>query len=97
PFVQTTANADARFVYAVSAKLETKREGDKLTFRLTGLHPGTLRIISNFSPRPHSVSHTYGRRDPKDSDVVVEVELKASLSDLVITPAGRSPSAGDGG
>jgi hypothetical protein len=94
PFVQMTANADARFVYAVSAKLETKREGDKLTFHLTGLRPGTLRMISNFTAGPHSVSHTYGRRDPKGSDVVVEVELNGSMSNLVITPAGRMPSAG---
>jgi beta-lactamase regulating signal transducer with metallopeptidase domain len=96
PFEMRTANPAAAFPYAVSAKLETKRDGDKLTFHLTGLRHGKLRIVGNFGPRPHSVSHTYGRRDPKGTDVVVEIDLTESLTGLVITPAGRKLAAGDG-
>jgi hypothetical protein len=82
----------AAWSYAVSQRLETKRAGDKLTFDLTGLRPGNLRIISDFSPGTHHVNHTYARRDPQESDVVVEVELTKSMDDLVITPAGRKPA-----
>jgi hypothetical protein len=89
PFELKTANPKAAWFYAISQRLETKREGNKLTFHLTGLRPGKLRIISNFSPGTHHVAHTYTRRDPGESDVVVEVDLSKSLNDLVITPAGR--------
>src|SRR5947209_19860421 len=65
PFEMKTANPAAAAPYANSDTLETKREGGKLTFRLTGLRAGKLRIVANFGPHPHSVSHTYGRRDPK--------------------------------
>jgi len=92
PFELKTANPMAAWSYAVSQRLETKREGDKLTFHLTGLRPGNLRIISNFSPGTHHVHHTYARRDPQESDVVVEVELTKSMDDLVLTPAGRKPA-----
>ena len=95
PFELKTANAVATWSYAVSQRLETKREGDKLTFQLTGLRPGKLRFISNFSPGTHHVRHTYTRRDPQGSDVVVEVELTKSLDDLVITSAGRKPVDSD--
>lgn len=89
PFELKTANLAAAWSYAISQRLETNREGDKLTFHLTGLRPGPLRIISNFGPPPHHVSHTYTRRDPGESDVVVELELTKPLDDLVITPKGR--------
>jgi hypothetical protein len=92
PFELTSANPDAAWSYAVSQRLETKFDDGKLTFHLTGLRPGSLRIISNFSAGTHHVSHTYGRRDPKEGDVVVELELRESLDDLVITPAGRKPA-----
>eukprot|EP00456_Euglypha_rotunda_P071582 TRINITY_DN640_c0_g1_i6.p1 TRINITY_DN640_c0_g1~~TRINITY_DN640_c0_g1_i6.p1 ORF type:complete len:1114 (-),score=275.95 TRINITY_DN640_c0_g1_i6:14006-17347(-) len=90
PFAMRTENPDATWDYAVSKPLETKRDGDKLTFHLTGLTPGRLRIIANFGPTPHSVSHTYSRRDPKEGDTVVEIELKESMRNLVITSKGRS-------
>ena len=89
PFAMKTDNPEATWDYAVSKRLETKQEDDKLTFHLTGLTPGRVRIISNFGPHPHSVSHTYARRDPKEGDVVVTVELIESLGNLVITSKGR--------
>lgn len=87
PFHTTTAKSQT--VYAVSQRLQTQRDGNKLSFRLAGLRPGPLRIIMNFGPHPHSVSHTYGRRDPQGSDVLVELELTESIADLVLTPQGR--------
>jgi hypothetical protein len=91
PFEMTTDNPDAAWLYAVSKGLETKAEGGKLTFRLTGLRPGKLRIIANFGPHPNSVSHTYTRRDPKGSDIVVEFDLKESRTDLVVAaPKGKT-------
>jgi hypothetical protein len=89
PFELRTANPVAAWSYAESQRLETTREGDKLTFHLTGLRPGKLRFISNFNPGTHHVRHTYSRRDPGEGDVVVELELTESLHDLVITSAGR--------
>lgn len=89
PFELTTDNPDAAWWYAVSEPLTVERAGEKATFHLTGLRPGKLRIIANFSPSPHQVTHTYGRRDPMGTDVVIEVDLKESIADLVITPAGR--------
>lgn len=91
PFDMQTANPAASAPYAVSERLETVREGDKLSFHLMGLRPGKLRIICNTSRRPHSVSHIYSRRDPKGNDVVFEVELKSSLQNLVITPSELKP------
>lgn len=88
PFEQKTDNPQAKFLYAVSKRLKTKREGDKLTFHLMGLRPGKLRIISNFSPRPHTVAHTYGRRDPKGSDQLVEIDLSKPLTKVALTPDG---------
>lgn len=86
PFELTSDNPDAAWLYAVSKPLETTREGDKLTFHLTGLRPGKLRIVANFGPQPRQVSHTYTRRDPQGSDIVVQVELKESIDDLVVEP-----------
>lgn len=89
PFKLTTDNPTATWIYAVSQRLDTISTGDRLSFHLTGLRPGALRIISNFGPHPHSVSHTYGRRDPGKDDVVYETELKDSVKDLVITSQPR--------
>lgn len=86
---EVTAGFNPAFAYAESQRLETKRDGDKLTFQLTGLRPGKLRFISNFGPRPHSVQHTYSRREPQGSDVVAEIELKGDVGDIVLTPKGR--------
>lgn len=86
PFEMTNDNPVSAWLYAVSQKLETQREGDLLRFQLTGLRPGKLRIIANFGPNPHHVQHTYARRDPKGSDIVVEMELTESVLDLVVTP-----------
>ncbi len=92
PLELTTDNPDATWIYAVSKRLKTKREGNKLTFHLKGLRPGKIRFISNFGPRPHSVSHTYGRRDPKGSDVVVQLDLDQSYIGLVLTSQdGKKP------
>ena len=63
PFEQTNDNPKGTFVYADSKRLKTQRDGDKLTFRLTNLRSGTLRIISNFGKRPHKTSHVYSRRE----------------------------------
>ena len=92
PFELKTANPKAAWSYAISQPLETKREGDKLTFHLTGLRPGKLRIISNFSSGTHHVSHTYTRRDPSDSDVVVDIDLDRSRSNVILTPTGLAKS-----
>jgi beta-lactamase regulating signal transducer with metallopeptidase domain len=97
PFAMRTENPDATWDYAVSKPLETKQDGDKLTFHLTGLTPGRLRVIANFGPTPHSVSHTYSRRDPKEGDTVVDIELKESLNKLVITSKGRLDDGGISG
>jgi hypothetical protein len=53
-----------------------------------------LRIIANFGRPANTVSHIYGRRDPKPGDVVVEIDLKEFIADLIITPTGRMPAAG---
>ncbi|MCA9188024.1 MAG: hypothetical protein KDA99_20490, partial [Planctomycetales bacterium] len=84
PVTLTTDNPQATWMYAVSDKLTTARGDGKLTFKLTGLRAGTLRIVSNFGPRPHSVSHTYARRDPGPSDVVTTFELTNARDDIVI-------------
>lgn len=89
PFAMRTENPEATWDYAASKPLETKRDGDKLTFHLTGLTHGRLRIIANLGPTPHSVSHTYSRRDPKEGDTVVEIELKESINNLIVTAKGR--------
>lgn len=91
PFELTTDNPDASWLYAVSQKLETQREGDKLTFHLTGLRPGKLRIVANFTTRD-GVAHTYGRRDPTGSDIVVEAELTDSVLDFIVAPESGKPA-----
>ena len=88
PFTLVSDNPEATWMYAVSQRLVTKREAHQLTFHLTGLRPGMLRIIANFGPRPHSVSHTYGRRDPSGSDVVVDLKVRESIDGLLLTPQG---------
>jgi len=71
--------------YAESSVLTTTREGDKLTFRLSNLRPGRLRFVSNFQPGTKSVSHEYSKRKPGKDDVVLEVQLTESRSDIVLT------------
>jgi hypothetical protein len=73
------------WLYADSEKLKTQRDGDKLTFHLTGLRPGKLRIVSNFQPGTKRVSHVNARRKPGPGDVVLEVDLTESRDDLVVT------------
>lgn len=84
PAKMASDNPEATWLYAVSQPLEVTRDGDKLRFKLSGLRPGPLRIVANFGPRPHQVSHTYGRRDPKGSDEVIEFELREARHDLRI-------------
>lgn len=86
-------NGEIAWYYAESKKLETRRVGDHLVFRITGLHPGTLRIVSRFEGGKPT-SHTYSRRDPTADDVVFETPLKESRSDLILTnkkPDGKKP------
>jgi hypothetical protein len=87
PVTMVADNKDAAWDYAISQTLETQREGDKLTFRLTGLRPGRLRIVANFGPHPHSVQHTYTRRDPKGTDRVYEADLSEAVTEVLVTPA----------
>ena len=84
-------NGEVGWHYAESAKLETQVEGDKLTFHLSGLRPGKLRIVSRFKSGGKHVSHVYTRREPNEDDLVFEVELNKSRDDLVISsqPARR--------
>ena len=89
PFESPIDGRDKPYAYAVSQRLETNRDGDKLTFSLTGLRPGKLRIISNFGPQPHSQSYSFSRRDPGPADVLVEMDVTESVSGVVITPKGR--------
>jgi hypothetical protein len=96
PFDMKTANPDAAFSYAVSERLKTTLDGNKLTFRLQGLRSGKLRIVGNSSPKPHSVSHTYGRREPTGADFVFEVELEKSVTNIVIKLADQKPAKGEG-
>jgi beta-lactamase regulating signal transducer with metallopeptidase domain/biopolymer transport protein ExbD len=101
PVEMKSDNPQATWLYAVSNTLDTIRDGEILRFHLTGLRAGRLRIISNFGPGPHSVSHTYTRRDPGTTDVVIEMQLNRSLDDVVITPhssgTGRPGPADDWG
>ncbi len=89
PFVMISDNPDATWFYAESKPLLTRQEGDKLTFHITGLRPGKLRIISNFGPHPHQVSHTFSRRDPKGTDEVLEIDVTRSIDDLLVGPAAK--------
>jgi hypothetical protein len=77
-------NGKVSWSYAESRQLETTREGNKLTFHLTGLRPGALRIIARFQRGGKSISHEYSRRVPNEDDVVSEVQLTQSRNDLVI-------------
>ncbi len=88
PFEQVTANPQAKFSYAVSKDLETSREGDCLHFHLKNLSPGKLRIVANFDPHPHSVSHVYTRREAKGNDLEMSVEVKRLMPKLIITAKG---------
>jgi beta-lactamase regulating signal transducer with metallopeptidase domain len=78
-------NGEIGWHYAESKRLETKRDGDKLTFHLRDLRPAKLRIVSRFKKGGKPTSHVYSRRDPNEDDVVFEVELTESRGDLVIT------------
>ena len=99
PELMTTDNPAAAWLYAESKPLEPVRlidppnapRGKKATsktFKLTGLRPGKLRIIANFGPHPHHVSHTYTRRDPKGTDLVFEFDLTESKEGLILEPGG---------
>jgi len=88
PFEQVTANPQAKFSYAVSKDLETSREGNCLLFHLKNLSPGKLRIVANFDPHPHSVSHVYTRREAKGNDLEMSVEVKPLMPKLIITAKG---------
>ena len=69
--------------FAESQRLDTIRVGDVLTFHLTGLRPGTLRIISRLR-RQQPISHVFTRREPNEDDSVLEINLTQLRDDLVI-------------
>ena len=75
--------------YAVSKRLQVKREGNKAVFKLTNLRPGTLRIVSRFFGG--SKSYSSGRLIAGPNDVVLEIDLTESRHDLVIKPRGAEP------
>jgi len=77
-------NGETEWEFAQSAKLETQRDGDKLTFHLSDLRPGKLRIVSRFKNGGKPVSHVYSRREPNEDDVVFEIDLQDSRDDLVV-------------
>jgi hypothetical protein len=81
-------NGEAAWYYAESKQLETLSKGDKLTFHLTGLRPGTLRVVARFKAGGKAVSHVYTRRDPNEDDVVFEFPLNDSRHDLVVSSQG---------
>jgi hypothetical protein len=78
-------NGEHEWEYAESAKLETRLDGDKLTFHLTDLRPGKLRIVSRFKNGGKPVSHAYSKREPNEDDVVFEIDLQDSRDNLVVT------------
>jgi hypothetical protein len=84
-------NREIGWHYAESAKLETQVDGDKLTFHLSSLRPGKLRIVSRFKTGGKPVSHVYSRREPNEDDVVFEVDLTDSRDDLVVTSQPPKP------
>ena len=75
--------------YAVSKRLQVKREGNKAVVKLTNLRPGTLRIVSRFFGG--SKSYSSGRLIAGPNDVVLEIDLTESRHDLVIKPRGAEP------
>jgi hypothetical protein len=85
PAPMKRGNGETEWEYAVSAKLETVRDGEKLKFQLTDLRPGKLRIVSRFKRGGKPVSHTYSRREPNEDDVVFEIDLQEGRDDLVVT------------
>lgn len=70
--------------YAESQPLVVTRDGESVSFHLTGLRPGRLRFVSNFGPDPKSVSHEFRKRVASPTDVVLEVELTESRDDIVL-------------
>ena len=77
-------------LYAVSKRLQVKREGDKVVFKLTNLRPGTLRIVSRFV-RGGGKNYSSDRLIAGPNDVVLEIDLTESRDDLVVKPRGAEP------
>ena len=84
PAPMKRGNGEVGWHYAVSKPLETQRNGDVLTFHLSGLAAGKLRIVSRFKQGGKSISHVYTRREPNADDVVFEIDLTESRDDLVL-------------
>jgi hypothetical protein len=84
PVPMKRGDGEVGWHYAVSQKLETQRNGDVLTFHLTGLGAGKLRIVSRFKTGGKPISHAYTRREPNEDDVVLETDLTESRDDLVV-------------
>ena len=77
--------------YAESKPLEVRREGGKVTFSLSHLRPGKLRIVARFKAGGKPVSHVFSRREPNEDDVVFEIDLTESQDDLVVQNKGDKP------
>jgi len=90
PAPMKRGNGQTAWEYAASEKLEIQRDGDKLTFHLTGLRPGKLRIVSRFKQGGKPVSHTYSKREPTADDVVFEIDLQDTRDDLVVDSKGNA-------
>lgn len=84
PAPMKRGNGEIGWHYAESKRLETEKNGDVLTFRLTGLGAGKLRIVSRFKQGGKPVGHVYTRREPNEDDVVFEIDLSESRDDLVV-------------
>ena len=81
PEPMKSREGEAPWIYAESKQLETKKEGNNLTFHLTGLRPGKLRIVSRFQRGGAAISHTYSRRDVTGNDVLYEIDLTGAPKD----------------
>ncbi|MFT5300514.1 MAG: hypothetical protein ACI814_001291, partial [Mariniblastus sp.] len=73
----------SNFEYANSKKLAVQRDGDQLTFRLSNLRPGKLRIIANVQQRKR-VNHEYAKRTVGDDDQLFTFELMGPRNDLIL-------------
>lgn len=89
PEVVGKAGPDKPWDYAVSQNLEVHRAGDKLTFELKDLRPGRLRFVSNFQGQ--SSGHEYAKRMVGPTDVVLELNITESRSDVVLTSKKPEP------
>ena len=81
--------------FARSRQLVTKRTDKGLTFQLTGLRPGKLRIVGRFSSGQQGSKYVSGKREPFGDDLVWEFDLREAQHELVLSrqnaEANKSP------